>query len=423
MHDIRTLLDNIDAARAKTTARNVEFDFDGLEALAKERRTALKRFETLRAEQKQASGGMKSLKPGSDEFNELRAKLKAMSDEIKVLDARRKEVEEELADCAMRLPNLLDDRVPGGVTEEDNKLVVTVGEPRTLAFKPKDHVDLGEDLGVLDLEAAGRVSGARFSFLKGKGARLERALINFMLDLHTGQHGYEEMLPPFLVNADAMTGTGQLPKFEADSFKTQEGFYLIPTAEVPVTNYLRDQLLPEYSGPIKYCAYTPCFRSEAGSHGRDTRGLIRQHQFDKVELVWFVKADESEAAHEELTGHARRVLDLLELPYRVMELCGGDVGFSAQRCYDLEVWLPSQNKYREISSCSNFGEFQARRASIRYRDENGKPQHFHTLNGSALAVGRTWLAILENFQQADGSVTIPDALRPYTGFDKITKAS
>ncbi|MFT6397309.1 MAG: seryl-tRNA synthetase [Bradymonadia bacterium] len=423
MHDLRPLLDNLDTARAKTAARNVEFDFDGLEALGKERRTALSRFETLRAEQKQASGGMKSLKPGSDEFNELRVSLKEMSDEIKVLDARRKEVEEELTDCAMRLPNLLDDRVPAGFSEENNTVVATVGMPRDLAFEPQDHIDLGEGLGVLDQEAARRVSGARFNFLLGKGARLERALINFMLDLHTEQHGYEEMLPPFLVNADAMTGTGQLPKFEEDLFKTQEGLYLIPTAEVPVTNYLREQLLPEYTGPIKYCAYTPCFRSEAGSHGRDTRGLIRQHQFDKVELVWFVKPEESEAAHEELTGHARRVLELLELPYRVMELCGGDVGFSAQRCYDLEVWLPSERKYREISSCSNFGEFQARRAGIRYRDENGKPQHFHTVNGSGLAVGRTWLAILENFQEADGSVTIPDALRPYTGFDKITKGS
>ena len=423
MHDLRTLLDNLDDARARTAARNTSFDFDRLEELAAERRNAIQRFETLRAEQKKASGGMRNLTPGSPEFIELRGNLKAMSDEIKGLEQTKKDVEDALEALVLQLPNILDARVPEGAAEEDNKEVAVVGTPTELAFPPLDHVDLGEGLGILDQEAAGRVSGARFSFLIGAGARLERALINFMLDLHTDEHGYEEMLPPFLVNADAMTGTGQLPKFEADLFKTAEGFYLIPTAEVPVTNYLRGQLLPEYNGPIKYCAYTPCFRSEAGSHGRDTRGLIRQHQFDKVELVWFVTADESEAAHEELTSHSRTVLDRLELPYRVMELCGADVGFSAQRCYDLEVWLPSQETYREISSCSNFGAFQARRAGIRYRDANGKPQFFHTLNGSGLAVGRTWLAILENFQEADGSVTIPDALRPYTGFSRITKGA
>ncbi|MCB9534489.1 MAG: serine--tRNA ligase, partial [Myxococcales bacterium] len=288
-------------------------------------------------------------------------------------------------------------------------------------FEPADHVTVGERLGVLDFEAAGRVSGARFAFLRGQGARLERALINFMLDLHTREHGYEEVLPPLLVNADAMTGTGQLPKFEADLFKTQEpSLYLIPTAEVPVTNYYREQLLPELSAPIKMCAYTPCFRSEAGSHGRDTRGLIRQHQFNKVELVMFTRPEESEAAHAELTGHARRVLELLELPYRVAELCSADVGFSAARCFDLEVWLPSQGRYREISSCSNFRDFQARRAGIRFRDSEGRPTYVHTLNGSGLAVGRTLVALLENFQQADGTVTVPDALRPYFGADRLT---
>ena len=421
MHDLRTLLDNLDAARTKTAARAVEFDFDGLEALAAKRRDAIQRFESLRAEQKKASGGMRTLQPGSDEFNELRERLKAMSDEIKGLEQTKKDTEDALMSLVAELPNLLDDRVPHGTSEDENLELARIGAPADMPFTPQDHVDLGEGLGILDQEAAGRVSGARFAFLTGKGARLERALINFMLDLHTQEHGYEEMLPPFLVNADAMTGTGQLPKFEGDLFKTAEGFYLIPTAEVPVTNFLREQLLQEYPGPLRYCAYTPCFRSEAGSHGKDTRGLIRQHQFDKVELVWFVRPDESEAAHEALTGHARAVLDRLELPYRVMELCSADVGFSAQRCYDLEVWLPSQNRYREISSCSNFGPFQARRAGIRYRDDAGKPQFFHTLNGSGLAVGRTWLAIVENFQQADGSVTIPDALRPYTGFSEITK--
>lgn len=420
MHDLRTLLERLDDARAKTAARKNAFDFDALEALANRRREAIQAFESLRAEQKSASGAMKGLKPGSDEFHATREKLGAMKAELKGLEEEQREVEAAIADALLSLPNLIDDRVPVGTSEDDNVETDRVGTPRTFEFPVQDHVDLGEKLGVLDFEAAARVAGARFAFLRGQGARLERALIQFMLDVHTQEHGYEEMVPPLLVNADAMTGTGQLPKFEADLFKTQEpGYYLIPTAEVPLTNYFRDQLLPTYPGPQRLCAYTPCFRSEAGSHGRDTRGLIRQHQFNKVELVHVVAPEESEAAHHELVGHARAILDRLELPYRVMELCSADTGFSAQRCYDIEVWVPSQDTYREISSCSLIGDFQARRANMRYRDADGKPQYFHTLNGSGLAIGRTLLAVMENFQQADGTVTIPDALRPYTGFDRM----
>lgn len=421
MHDLRSLLEILPEARRKTEARRVEFDFDAFEALAERRRDAIQQFESLRAEQKQASGQMRNLKPETPEFQETRATLRAMSDRIKALEAERKEAEAELEQTLMTLPNLIADEVPIGAGEEDNVERATVGSPRTFDFDVRDHVDIGEGHDVMDFEAAARVAGSRFVFLRGAGARLERALVNFMLDLHTGEHGYQEMAPPYLVNADAMTGTGQLPKFEEDLFRMrgEPGYYLIPTAEVPVTNYYRDQLRPEYPGAQKFCAFTPCFRAEAGSHGRDTRGLIRQHQFNKVELVQFVHPDESEAAHEELTGHARAVLDRLELPYRVMELCSADVGFSARRCYDLEVWLPGQNAYREISSCSNFGEFQARRAGIRFRDADGKPRFFHTLNGSGLAIGRTLVAVLENFQEADGSVTIPDALRPYTGFDRL----
>jgi len=420
MHDPKYILANLDDVKAKTAARQTTFDFDRLESLATARVEAAQRYDSLRFEQRQASGGMKTLKPGSDEFNALRAQLKEMSNEIKTLDEARKTYDAELHEHLLGLPNLPAPEVPVGASEDDNPVVRTWGEIPTLDFEAKDHVDLGEAHGILDQEAAGRVSGARFTFLRGRGARLERALIQFMLDMHTEKHGYEEMLPPFLVNADAMTGTGQLPKFEADLFKTAEGFYLIPTAEVPVTNYLRDTLLPELTGTMKFAAWTPCFRSEAGSHGRDTRGLIRQHQFNKVELVKFCRPEDSAAEHEALVGDAEAVLQALGLPYRVVELCTADLGFSAQRCYDIEVWLPSQDRFREISSCSNFGEFQARRAGIRFRDgEDGKPRFAHTLNGSGLAVGRTLVAVLENGQQADGSIVIPEALRPYTGFDRI----
>ena len=414
MLDLRHVLDNLDQVRARTAARRTDFDFDALEQLARERRESIFTYETTRAEQKRASDGMKQLKPGSDEFNALRAELRAMSDRLKELEDSRKAVEDQLQGMLMTLPNEVHELAPVGGGEDDNVLVREVGTRRAFDFTPRDHVDIGESLGILDQGAAAKVTGARFSFLRGAGARLERALINFMLDLHTREHGYEEFHTPYLVNADSLTGTGQLPKFEEDVFRAGP-YYLIPTAEVPLTNFFRDTITEDLSAPIQVCAFTPCFRSEAGSHGRDTRGLIRQHQFDKVELVRICRPEDSEQEHERLLAHACRVLDLLELPYRVMELCTGDIGFAAARCYDIEVWLPSQERYREISSCSNFRDFQARRAGIRFRDANGKVQFAHTLNGSGLAVGRTWLAILENYQQEDGSVRIPSALQPWMG--------
>jgi seryl-tRNA synthetase len=418
MHDLRYVLDNLDLVKTRTASRHVEWSFESMESLAEKRRRAIFEFETTRADQKRRSDAMRELKPGTDEFNGLRAELKGMADRIKELEDTRKAIEQELEGMLLTLPNIVSDETPVGASEEDNRVVRVVGAPRVIE-SPRDHVELGETLGILDFEAAARVSGARFAFLKGAGARLERALINFMLDLHTREHGYEEMLPPLLVNSNAMQGTGQLPKFEEDLFKAGS-YYLIPTAEVPVTNYYRETLLPSLDGTIRYVAYTPCFRSEAGSAGRDTRGLIRQHQFNKVELVKFCRPEHSQAEHESLVQDACRVLDLLELPYRVLELCSADIGFGAKRCYDIEVWVPSQQKYREISSCSNFGDFQARRAQIRYRDESGKAAFVHTLNGSGLAVGRTLVALLENGQQPDGSVVLPSALVPYMGTDRIS---
>jgi seryl-tRNA synthetase len=333
------------------------------------------------------------------------------------IDERLKKTEGDLREFMLGLPNLPHESVPVGRSEEDNALVRTVGAKPEFDFEPKAHWDLGPDLGILDFERAAKLAGARFAVYVGAGARLERALINFMLDLHTGEHGYTEMIPPFMVNADALTGTGQLPKFEEDLFKTIPGdFYLVPTAEVPLTNLHAGEILEPGSLPLAYTAYTPCFRSEAGSYGKDVRGLIRQHQFNKVELVHFVRAEESYDTLEKLTSHAEEVLTRLGLPYRVVSLCTSDLGFAAAKTYDLEVWLPGQQAYREISSCSNCTDFQARRAGIRYRPETGgKAKLAHTLNGSGLAVGRTLVAILENFQQADGSVVLPEAIRPYMG--------
>ena len=421
MHDLRYVLDNLELVKTRTASRHIDWSFESMESLAERRRKAIFEFETTRAEQKRRSDAMRELKPGTEEFNGLRGELKGMADRIKDLEETRKAIEQELESMLLTLPNIVSDETPVGTSEEDNRVVRVVGTPRPIE-SPRDHVDLGESLGILDFEAAGKVAGARFAFLKGAGARLERALINFMLDLHTREHGYEEMLPPLLVNANAMLGTGQLPKFEEDLFKAGN-YYLIPTAEVPVTNYLRETILPSLDATIRYVAYTPCFRSEAGSAGRDTRGLIRQHQFNKVELVKFCRPENSQAEHEALVMDACRVLDLLELPYRVLELCSADIGFGAKRCFDIEVWVPSQQKYREISSCSNFGDFQARRAQIRYRDEAGKAGFVHTLNGSGLAVGRTLVALLENGQQSDGSITLPAALVPYMGTDRIASRS
>jgi seryl-tRNA synthetase len=420
MLDLKYVVDNLEAVKACTAQRQVQLDFSPLEQLAERRRTLAHAYGTLRHEQLQSGEAMKGLDPKGAEAQALRARLKEMSQNLKAMDEEKAQVEQRLQDLLLYIPNLTDERVPVGDGEADNVEVRRVGEPTALGFEPKPHWELGEALDILDFERGAKVAGARFTFVKGLGARLERALIQFMLDLHTDTHGYTEMLPPYLVNRASMQGTGQLPKFEADVFRTAEDYFLIPTAEVPVTNYHRDEILDASQLPIHYAAYSACFRSEAGSYGKDTRGLIRQHQFNKVELVKFVHPDTSDAEHERLVLDACAVLERLELPYRVMALCTADIGFSAARCYDLEVWLPGQNTYREISSCSNFGDFQARRANIRFRQEQGaKPRFVHTLNGSGLAVGRTLVAILENYQQADGSVLIPTALRPYVGVDRI----
>jgi seryl-tRNA synthetase len=420
MLDLKYVVDNLEAVKARTAQRQVQLDFSPLEQLAERRRTLAHAYGTLRHEQLQSGEAMKGLDQKGAEAQALRAKLKEMSTTLKAMDEEKAQVEQRLQDLLLYIPNLTDERVPVGDGEADNVEVRRVGEPTALGFDPKPHWELGEALDILDFERGAKVAGARFTFVKRLGARLERALIQFMLDLHTDTHGYTEMLPPYLVNRASMQGTGQLPKFEADVFRTAEDYFLIPTAEVPVTNYHRDEILDASQLPIHYAAYSACFRSEAGSYGKDTRGLIRQHQFNKVELVKFVHPDTSDAEHERLVLDACAVLERLELPYRVMALCTADIGFSAARCYDLEVWLPGQNTYREISSCSNFGDFQARRANIRFRQEQGaKPRFVHTLNGSGLAVGRTLVAILENYQQADGSVLIPTALRPYVGVDRI----
>lgn len=418
MIDLKILSDQLDKIQEKTAARGADFDFEAITSLAAQRRESIFQFETLRAEQKKASDGMKKLKPGSDEFTALRTKLREMSEEISALEDARRQIEADTEALLMTLPNPISDHTPFGEDEDSNVEVRRAGVIRPMDFPMKDHVELGEQLGILDHATAAKVSGARFVFLKGQGAKLHRALANFMLDVHTKEHGYEEFYTPYLVHADALRGTGQLPKFEEDLFKTEE-HYLIPTAEVTLTNYYRESIIDDLSQPIQLVAHTPCFRSEAGSHGRDTRGMIRQHQFDKVELVKICRPEESEAEHEKLVANATRILDLLELPYRVVELCSGDIGFSAQRCFDIEVWLPSQDRYREISSCSNCGDFQARRAKIRFRGDDKKNVYAHTLNGSGLAVGRTWLAILENYQQADGSIVIPEVLRPYIGQDRL----
>ena len=419
MLDLRFLADNLDLVRRKTAQRHSDVDFDHVEHLIGERRDLIHRAESARHRQREAQAEMKTIDKSGQAFQYLRAELKEMSTTAKALDDQRKETVEQLESLLYYIPNVIHDSVPEGADEADNEIVRIEGEPRTFDFEPVDHADLGEALGILDFEAGARVAGARFTFLKGAGARLNRALIQFMLDLHTRQHGYTELVPPFLVNRDAMTGTGQLPKFEDDAFRTED-YFLVPTAEVPVTNLHAGEILAAEALPLKYVAYSPCFRREAGGYGADTRGLIRQHQFEKVELVRMAHPGASYDDHETLTGEAEAVLRALGLPYRVVNLCSGDISFGAAKCYDLEVWVPSQDRYREISSCSNFESFQARRANIRFRDpDHKKPQFVHTLNGSALALGRTIVAILENYQNEDGSVTVPEALRPYFGSDRI----
>ncbi len=423
MLDIRYLRENFEAAQQALSNRSGSVDLSGFTTLDQRRRDLLSESESLKAEKNRVSALIGKTKDKSQVQNEI-AEMKTVSARIKELDDELSNVEEELNALLMGVPNIPHELSPVGKSEDDNIEVRIWGEKPEFAFDPKAHWDVGEGLGILDFERASKLSGARFALYLGAGARLERALINFMLDLHTTEHGYTETLPPFLVNRATMTGTGQLPKFESDLFHTEDvDLFLIPTAEVPVTNIHRDEILQEQDLPLQYTAYTPCFRKEAGSHGRDTRGLIRQHQFNKVELVKFVRPEDSDVELEKLLANAEKVLQLLKLPYRVVDLCTGDIGFSAARTFDLEVWLPGQSCYREISSCSNFRDFQARRAAIRFRRDGAKKAELvHTLNGSGLAVGRTLLAILENYQQEDGSVIVPEVLRPYMGgLEKITK--
>jgi len=414
MLDLRWVVANLDEAKRRISTRGEggAQALTPIESLAAERKQLILSSETQRAEQKKASEQMRSLK--GDEQAQLRARLKTLSDEVKEKEARLKEVEEKIEAALLMVPNLPHQSVPVGKNEQDNQVVRSWGEKPTVA-SPKEHTEIGESLGLLDFERAAKVSGARFVFMKGALARLELALVNFFLD-SARERGYLELVPPYLVNADSMRGTGNLPKFEEDLFKTSAGYYLIPTAEVPVTNYHRDEILDGATLPLKYCAFSPCFRSEAGSSGKDTKGIIRQHQFHKVELVRFEKPESAQAALEQLVADAQAPLQKLGLHHRVVALCTADLGFSAEKTFDLEVWLPGQNAYREISSCSTFGDFQARRAQIRFRPAPGeKPRLAATLNGSGLAVGRTVVAILENGQQPDGSVVLPEAIRPYLG--------
>lgn len=416
MLDMKFIRDHLDQAEAALATRNSGISLVRFRDLDEHRRKLLTESESLKALKNSVSEEIAKVKDKSQVKDKI-AEMKDVSARIKVLDDELKTVEEEFGSLLMTLPNLPHPTTPVGTSEDDNVAVRSWGTPPVFSFEAKPHWELGEALDILDFERAAKITGARFCLSKGAGARLERALISFMLDLHTTEHGYTEVLPPFMVNRASMTGTGQLPKFEEDLFRLVDpDFFLIPTAEVPVTNIHRDEILKKSDLPIRYTAYTPCFRREAGSYGKDTRGLIRQHQFNKVELVTFIHPDESEAELEMLTSHAEKVLQLLGLPYRVMALCSGDIGFSACKTYDLEVWLPGQSAYREISSCSSFGAFQARRAGIRFREEEkSKPEFVHTLNGSGLAVGRTVVAILENYQQEDGSIVVPEALRPYMG--------
>lgn len=424
MLDLRWIIENEGLVRKKLEGRN-QFPTDALERILgadKKRRDLIQKVEAARARKNQISKDIPMKKKAGEDIAPLMAESTKIGQEMEASEKELQEIQASVEADLLTIPNCFDDSVPVGGDEKSNKEVHKKGEPKKFSFAPKDHHDLGIHLGILDFDRATRMASTRFSALLGKGAKLERALIQFMLDLHTEQHGYTEMVPPFLCNSKAMVGTTQLPKFREDLFKI-EGFdlFLIPTAEVPVTNFYREEILEESKLPQFFTAYTPCFRSEAGSYGRDTRGLIRQHQFDKVELVIFSHPDHSFEMHEKLTSHAEKVLDLLELPYRRMLLCSGDMGFGSAKTYDLEVWLPAQNTYREISSCSNFVDFQARRAGIKFKGKDGgKPRYVHTLNGSGLAVGRTLVAILENYQQEDGSVLIPKALQKYTGFDRIS---
>jgi seryl-tRNA synthetase len=417
MLDPKLLRSQLDVVANRLQCRHVELDTAKLQSFEESRRTLQSETEQLQAERNAGAKKIGQAKKSGEDVAPIMARMQQVNERLETVKVELESLQNDISAFAMAIPNLPHESVPAGKGEEDNVEVHRWGTIRQFDFEPKDHADLGEALGLLDFATATKITGSRFSVMKGGLARLQRALTQFMLNLHSGEHGYQEVYVPYLVNAESLKGTGQLPKFEEDLFKLQgeKAFYLIPTAEVPVTNIARDEIIPAEQLPVKYVAHTPCFRSEAGSYGRDTRGLIRQHQFEKVELVQFVRPENSYQTLEELTRHAETVLELLGLPYRRMLLCGGDMGFSATKTYDLEVWLPAQNKYREISSCSNFEAFQARRMQARYRDKDSKPELLHTLNGSGLAIGRTLVAILENYQQADGSIVVPEVLKPYMG--------
>jgi seryl-tRNA synthetase len=441
MLDLRWVTENTDEVRAMLARRGPAAAalLDRVADLARQRRQVTTELERLRARRNEASAAMTKLDKKSEEFGRRREELRALGDRVKALEDEIARIERELEPQLLEIPNVPHASTPDGADATANVVVKVWGRKPSFSFPVRDHHDLGLSLGILDFERAAKISGARFAVLVGAGARLERALLQLMMDLHADQHGYTEIWPPALVLPSSMRGTGQLPKFAADMFRTQRAplgpeaspeereaneLYLVPTAEVPVTNLHADEIFEPGDLPRAYCAYTPCYRAEAGSYGKDTRGLIRQHQFDKVELVRFCRPEDALAELELLRSHAERVLEVLGLHYRTVELCAGDLGFAARKCYDLEVWLPGQDAYREVSSCSWFGDFQARRAKIRYRAEpHGKPQLVHTLNGSGLAIGRTLVAILEQNQQADGSVVVPEALRPYLGgMDRIAPA-
>ncbi len=418
MLDMKYVRNNFEEVKSRLAHRGEDLgELDRFGELDVRRRELIAETEQLKAKRNEVSKEISVLKREKKDAETAIASMREVGDEIAKLDKELKEIEETLEHIMLSIPNLPHESVPVGEGEDDNLEARSWGTVPEFSFEAQPHWDVATNLDILDFERAAKVTGSRFVFYKGLGARLERALLNFMMDLHADKHGYQEMLPPYIVNRTSMTGTGQLPKFEEDAFKLEDwDYFLVPTAEVPVTNYHREEILTGDDLPKKYVAFSASFRSEAGSAGRDTRGLIRQHQFNKVELVNFVKPEDSYETLEKLTGEAEKVLQLLELPYRVMTMCTGDLGFTAAKKYDIEVWIPSQNTYREISSCSNFEDFQARRAGIRFRREaNGKPEFVHTLNGSGLALGRTVAAILENYQQEDGSVVVPEVLRPYMG--------
>lgn len=423
MLDLKFLRDNLEEVEKRLKTRGGDTDLSGFKELDARRRRLLTETETLKARRNAVSEEIGRLKREKKDAAALVAEMQEEGARLKSLEAEATAVDDEMSAFLLGVPNVPHASVPAGRDAGDNPVVRSWGEPKKFDFSPKDHAEIGEALGIIDFERAGKISGARFSLLVGQGALLERALINFMLDVHTTEHGYTEVLPPLMVKSEALMGTGQLPKFKEDLFKIEgRDHYLIPTAEVPVTNIHNDEIIDEDRLPVRYAAYTPCFRSEAGSYGKDVKGLIRQHQFNKVELVKFSSPETSYDELEKLTNNAEEILKRLGLPYQVVLLCTGDMGFSSAKTYDIEVWLPGQGKYREISSCSNFEDFQARRAAIRMRPKGGKPRYLHTLNGSGLAVGRTLVAILENYQQEDGSVVVPEALRPYMrGLEKITK--